>query len=57
MFEDLLASANPKGLHGEGLDFDTRRHLGNFPQAYSHLALIDCALLLGGDENDDLIRA
>jgi GH15 family glucan-1,4-alpha-glucosidase len=57
MFEDLLAQANPKGLYGEDLDFATRRHLGNFPQAYSHLALIDCALLLGEDENDALIRA
>jgi GH15 family glucan-1,4-alpha-glucosidase len=57
MFEDLLACANPKGLYGEDLDFETRRHLGNFPQAYSHLALIDCALLLGEDEDDDLIRA
>lgn len=57
MFEDLLACANPKGLYGEDLDFVTRRHLGNFPQAYSHLALIDCALLLGEDEDDALIRA
>jgi alpha,alpha-trehalase len=56
LFEDLLACANPKGLYGEDLDFATRRHLGNFPQAYSHLALIDCALLLGDDEEDELIR-
>jgi GH15 family glucan-1,4-alpha-glucosidase len=53
MFEDLLACANPHGLFGEDLDFATRRHLGNFPQAYSHLALIDCAHALGGDDEDD----
>ncbi len=57
MFEELLGFANPKGLYGEDLDFATRRHLGNFPQAYSHLALIDCAMLLGVDEDDALIRA
>jgi GH15 family glucan-1,4-alpha-glucosidase len=57
LFEQLLACANPKGLYGEDLDFTTRRQLGNFPQAYSHLALIDCALLLGEDEDDERIRA
>ena len=50
MFENLLKCANVNGLFGEDLDFETRRHLGNFPQAYSHLALIDCALLLEHDE-------
>jgi GH15 family glucan-1,4-alpha-glucosidase len=51
LFEQLLANANPLGLYGEDLDFGTRRQLGNFPQAYSHLALIDCALALElGDE-------
>ena len=37
----------------EDLDFETRRQLGNFPQAYSHLALIDCALELEGDDEED----
>ncbi|MGJ8696512.1 MAG: glycoside hydrolase family 15 protein [Verrucomicrobiaceae bacterium] len=50
MFERLIKAANPHGLYGEDLDFETLRHLGNFPQAYSHLALIDCALLLENDE-------
>ncbi|MEZ5299060.1 MAG: glycoside hydrolase family 15 protein [Verrucomicrobiales bacterium] len=56
MFESLLNAANPHGLFGEDLDFATRRHLGNFPQAYSHLALIDCALELGNDQADDLVQ-
>lgn len=53
MFENLLACANPHGLFAEDLDFETRRQLGNFPQAYSHLALIDCALALEGVEEED----
>jgi GH15 family glucan-1,4-alpha-glucosidase len=59
MFEKLLAAANPKGLYGEDLDFATRRQLGNFPQAYSHLALIDCALELAEDagQAEDLVQA
>jgi GH15 family glucan-1,4-alpha-glucosidase len=50
MFARLLKAANPHGLYGEDLDFETLRHLGNFPQAYSHLALIDCALLLDAEK-------
>jgi GH15 family glucan-1,4-alpha-glucosidase len=32
------------GLFSEDIDFESKRLLGNFPQAYSHLALIDNAL-------------
>lgn len=56
-FEQLLSYANPKGLYGEDLDFETKRHLGNFPQAYSHLALIDCALELAEDCDEYMIEA
>lgn len=55
-FQLLLDCANPNGLYGEDLDFVTKRHLGNFPQAYSHLALIDCALELSKDCHDYLIE-
>jgi GH15 family glucan-1,4-alpha-glucosidase len=55
-FHNLLGYANPNGLYGEDLDFVTKRHLGNFPQAYSHLALIDCALELAEDHHDYLIE-
>lgn len=51
MFEDLLAGANHVGLLSEDMDFATRRQLGNFPQAYSHLALIDCAMALAAEED------
>jgi GH15 family glucan-1,4-alpha-glucosidase len=53
MFERLLAYANPHGLYGEDLDFESKRHLGNFPQAYSHLALIDCAMELDVEDDDE----
>ncbi len=57
IYEALLVAANGHGLYGEDLDFKTRRHLGNFPQAYSHLALIDCALELAKQPENELIQA
>ena len=39
----LLSVASPLGLYAEEFDTDTGRHLGNFPQAFSHLALIEAA--------------
>ncbi len=46
IFDDLLSCRNHAGLFSEDLDFDTRMQLGNFPQAYSHLALIDVVELI-----------
>jgi GH15 family glucan-1,4-alpha-glucosidase len=46
MFERLLARCNDVGLLAEELDPKTGRMLGNFPQAYSHVGLINCALNL-----------
>ena len=43
MMEKLLAVASPLGLYAEEFDTSTGRHLGNFPQAFSHLALIEAA--------------
>src|SRR5690606_3710274 len=43
-FKRLLGYGNHLGLFSEDLDFKTKRLLGNFPQAYSHLALIQCAI-------------
>jgi GH15 family glucan-1,4-alpha-glucosidase len=42
--EKLLSYASPLGLYGEELDPDTGRHLGNYPQAFTHLALINAVM-------------
>jgi GH15 family glucan-1,4-alpha-glucosidase len=46
LFERLLSRCNDVGLLAEELDPLTGRMLGNFPQAYSHVGLINCALSL-----------
>jgi GH15 family glucan-1,4-alpha-glucosidase len=43
LMERLLRIASPLGLYAEEFDASTGRHLGNFPQAFSHLALIEAA--------------
>jgi GH15 family glucan-1,4-alpha-glucosidase len=43
LMERLLRIASPLGLYAEEFDSATGRHLGNFPQAFSHLALIEAA--------------
>ena len=43
IFKQALNYGNHLGLYSEDLDFDSKRQLGNFPQAYSHLAIIDTA--------------
>lgn len=50
MFDKVLGLSNHLGLLSEDMDPETLRLLGNFPQGYSHLALIDTALLFGGQE-------
>ena len=43
LMERLLRVSSPLGLYAEEFDTDTSHHLGNFPQAFSHLALIEAA--------------
>ena len=43
LMERLVKVASPLGLFAEEFDVDTGRHLGNFPQAFSHLALVEAA--------------
>jgi GH15 family glucan-1,4-alpha-glucosidase len=42
--ERLLGYASPLGLYAEEVDPPTGRHLGNFPQAFTHLALINAVM-------------
>jgi GH15 family glucan-1,4-alpha-glucosidase len=47
LFERLLALRNDVGLLAEEYDTRIGRQVGNFPQAFSHVALVDTALNLG----------
>ncbi|MFE6827302.1 glycoside hydrolase family 15 protein [Streptomyces sp. NPDC057690] len=50
LFERLVGLANDVGLLAEEYDPATGRHLGNFPQAFSHIGLVNTALALFGAE-------
>jgi GH15 family glucan-1,4-alpha-glucosidase len=47
-FSELLSLASPLGLFAEEMDPTTRHHLGNYPQALTHAALVQAALSLRG---------
>jgi GH15 family glucan-1,4-alpha-glucosidase len=49
MFERLLAVQNDLGLFSEEYDPIAKRQLGNFPQAFTHLALVNSARILGAN--------
>lgn len=51
IFDQLISYANHLKLFSEDLDFETKRQLGNFPQAYSHLALINTVFLLADEKS------
>jgi GH15 family glucan-1,4-alpha-glucosidase len=53
LFLKLLSFAGPLLLYAEEIDTTSGRHLGNFPQAFTHLALIDAARRLIASEIDD----
>jgi len=55
LMERLLRIASPLGLYAEEFEVDRARHLGNFPQAFSHLALIEAAgRIIVADRLDEL---
>jgi GH15 family glucan-1,4-alpha-glucosidase len=51
LFERLLALRNDVGLLSEEYDTRARRLVGNFPQAFTHLALVNCALALSRSDS------
>ena len=50
--EKLLGHASPLGLFAEELEASSGRHLGNYPQAFTHLALINAVMHVIGDEEN-----
>jgi GH15 family glucan-1,4-alpha-glucosidase len=52
--EKLLSYASPLQLYAEEIDPKTGRHLGNFPQAFTHLALINAVMhVIGSDRESE----
>ena len=49
--ERLLEHAGPLGLFAEELDPDSGRHWGNYPQAFTHLALINAVAHVISDDH------
>lgn len=46
LFESMLARATPLGLFAEEIDPRSGAHVGNFPQALTHIALVNAAVAL-----------
>ncbi len=59
VFERVCTYANPVGLFSEDVDPSTGRLLGNFPQAYTHVGLINAAITISEliDARDGKVRA
>jgi hypothetical protein len=50
----LLTYASPLGLYAEELEADSGEHLGNYPQAFTHLSLINAvAHVIADDERGE----
>ena len=53
LFDRTLNYANHLGLFSEDINFETKEQLGNFPQAYSELAVVNTAMLFAQDVPTD----
>jgi GH15 family glucan-1,4-alpha-glucosidase len=56
LFRDLAGRVNDLGLFAEQIDQQTGEQLGNFPQAFSHIGLINAAGVLTDVEQDPTLR-
>ncbi len=57
LFADVLGLANDVGLYAEQYDIHSGRFTGNFPQAFTHLALVNsAAMLYGGHTREEVSR-
>jgi GH15 family glucan-1,4-alpha-glucosidase len=56
LFERLLSLSNDLGLLSEEYDVARRRLIGNFPQAFTHLTLVQAAKTLGSPSGDITAR-
>jgi GH15 family glucan-1,4-alpha-glucosidase len=56
MFERLLSLRNDVGLLAEGYEPELERQVGNFPQAFSHIALLSTAFNLGHVQRQNVLR-
>lgn len=46
IYKKLIKNSNPLGLYSEDIDIETKKLIGNFPQGYTHISLINTSLLL-----------
>jgi len=53
LFERLIGLRNDLGLLSEEYDATLNRQVGNFPQAFSHVSLVNSAYRLSGQSSDD----
>jgi alpha,alpha-trehalase len=60
IYDKLLKNSNHLGLFSEDIDIETKKLIGNFPQAYTHIALINSSILLserGNNKNIDWVKS
>lgn len=54
LFQKLIELSNDVGLYSEEIDMKTKDFLGNFPQAFTHIGLINAALAISKRNDDQL---